>query len=179
MQVETSTPAGAKALSGANIIREIVASGVEFVVSVPDITTSEGLLRELAKMPKPRLIRVCKEDEGVGICAGLAYTGKRALLLIQQTGMLDSINAIRGVAVEYAQPICMMIGLLQHDPNTTPRNSPRYGVRIVEPILDAMGIPHHLINEDADVAKIRPAIEDAYANSHPLALLVGRRPSQS
>ena len=99
--------------------------------------------------------------------------------LIQYTGFLDSINAIRGVAVEYRQPICMMIGLLGHDPSTTPRNSPRYGVRIIEPILDAMGIPHRLINEDADVAKIRPAIEDAYAASHPGALLIGRRPSAS
>jgi sulfopyruvate decarboxylase TPP-binding subunit len=52
-------------------------------------------------------------------------------------------------------------------------------VRIIEPILDAMGIPHQLINEEADVAKIRPAIEDAYATSHPVALLIGRRPSAS
>jgi hypothetical protein len=73
----------------------------------------------------------------------------------------------------------MMIGLLQHDPYTTPRNSPRYGVRIIEPILDAMGIPHHLINEEPDVAKIKPAIDDAYAQSHPVALLIGRRPSAS
>jgi hypothetical protein len=42
-----------------------------------------------------------------------------------------------------------------------------------------MGIPHHLINHDADVAKIRAAIEDAYATSHPLARLIGRRPSAS
>jgi hypothetical protein len=42
-----------------------------------------------------------------------------------------------------------------------------------------MGIPHHLVNEEADVAKIRPAIEDAYAGSHPVALLIGRRPSAS
>ena len=166
-------------LPGSSIIAEIRASGIEFVVSVPDITTSEGLLRPLAQATTPRLIRVCKEDEGVGICAGLAYTGKRALLLIQQTGLLDSINAIRGVAVEYAQPICMMIGLLQHDPEKAPRDSPRYGVRIMEPILDAMGIAHHLINEDADVALIRPAIEHAYAASAPVALLIGRRPSPS
>ena len=73
----------------------------------------------------------------------------------------------------------MMVGLLQHDPDTTPRNSPRYGVRIVEPILDAMGIPHHYIGEDKDVAKIQPAIEQAYEKSFPVAFLVGRRPSLS
>jgi sulfopyruvate decarboxylase TPP-binding subunit len=166
-------------LRGGPIIAALKASGIEYVLSVPDIVTSGGLLRRIARDGAFKLIRVCKEDECVGIASGLSYCDKRALALIQHTGFLDSINAIRGVAVEYAQPICMMIGLLQHDPKTTPRNSPRYGVRIVEPILDAMGIAHHLINEDADVGKIAPAIEDAYANSHPVALLVGRRPSTS
>jgi len=177
MQIETGTQARAQALSGRDIIREIVASGIDFVVSVPDITTSEGLLRPLAQMKSPRLIRVCKEDEGIGICAGLAYTGKRALLLIQQTGMLDSINAIRGVAVEYALPVCMMVGLLEKEPGVPPRQSKRYGVRIVEPILDAMGIPYHEIEQDADVGRIKPAIDEAYAASRPVVLLIGRRPS--
>jgi sulfopyruvate decarboxylase subunit alpha len=166
-------------LKGSGIIAAIKESGVEFILSVPDIVTSGGLLRPIARDPQFRLIRVCKEDECIGIASGLRYCDKRALSLIQDTGFLDSINAIRGVAVEHAQPICMMIGLLGHDPDKTPRNSPRYGVRIIEPILDAMGIPHHLINDDADVAKIRPAIEQAYAASQPVALLIGRRPSAS
>jgi sulfopyruvate decarboxylase TPP-binding subunit len=164
-------------LSGESIIREIKASRIEFVVSVPDITTSEGLLRPLAASPNPRLVRICKEDEGVGICAGLAYTGKRALLLIQQTGMLDSINAIRGVAMDYSLPICMMVGLLEKEVGVPPRQSKRYGVRIVEPILDAMGLAYHEIEEQADVAKIRPAIDAAYAESRPVVLLIGQRPS--
>ena len=164
-------------LSGESIIREIKASGIQFVVSVPDITTSEGLLRPLAARTSPRLIRVCKEDEGVGICAGLAYTGKRALLLIQQTGLLDSINAVRGVAVEYSLPVCMMVGLLEKEPGVPPRQSKRYGVRIVEPILDAMGITYHEIEQQADVAKVRPAIDQAYAESKPVVILIGRRPS--
>jgi sulfopyruvate decarboxylase subunit alpha len=175
MQVSASTEG--PALHGSSIIREIKASGIAFVVSVPDITTSEGLLRPLAQAAAPKLIRICKEDEGIGICAGLAYTGRRALLLIQQTGLLDSINAIRGVAVEYALPICMMVGLLEKEPGVPPLQSKRYGVRIVEPILDAMGIPYHEIETDADLGKIKPAIDDAYAASHPVVLLIGRRPA--
>jgi sulfopyruvate decarboxylase TPP-binding subunit len=164
-------------LQGSSIIAQIKASQIEFVVSVPDITTSEGLLRPLSEASVPRLIRVCKEDEGVGICAGLAYTGRRSLLLIQQTGLLDSINAMRGVAVEYALPICMMVGLLQKEPGVPPTQSKSYGVRIVEPILDAMGIAYHEIEGEADISKIRPAIDGAYVKSCPVVLLVGRRPS--
>jgi sulfopyruvate decarboxylase TPP-binding subunit len=177
MQVGTSQESDKTVLLGGSIIREIKASNVEFVVSVPDITTSDGLLRPLAQAKNPRLIRICKEDEGLGICAGLAYSGRRSLLLIQQTGMLDSINAIRGVAVEYALPICMMVGLLEKEPGVPPRQSKRYGVRIVEPILDAMGIAYHEIEEESDVAKIKPAIDAAYSDSRPVVLLIGRRPS--
>ena len=171
-----SSEAGAKKLSGLGIIKEIKASGIEFVVSVPDITTSEGLLRPLAAETEPRLIRICKEDEGVGICAGLAHTKKRALLLIQQTGMLDSINAIRGVAVEYSLPICMMVGLLGKEPGVPPQESEHLGLRICGPILDAMEVEHHLIETDADVGLIRPAIEGAYARRRPVVLFIGRRP---
>ena len=164
-------------LSGGAIIAAIKASGVEYILSVPDITISSGLLAPIAQNQAFRRIRVCKKDECVGIASGLFYSDKRSLMLIQHTGFLDSINAIRGVAVEYKQPICMMIGLLQHDPEKPPRESPRYGVRIVEPILDDMGIPYHLISLDADVAKIEPAIEDAYRQSRAVAFLVGRSPS--
>jgi sulfopyruvate decarboxylase subunit alpha len=163
-------------LHGSAILAAIKASGVEFILSVPDIVTSAGLLRPIARDPDLRLVRVCKEDECIGIASGLHYCDKRALTLIQYTGFLDSINAIRAVAVEYKQPICMMIGLLGHEPERAPTQSGRYGVRIIEPILDAMGIAHDLISQDADVPKIKPAIDKAYAQSLPVALLIGRRP---
>ena len=172
-----ATAEAKRQLSGAAIIAAIKLSGVEYILSVPDITTSSGLLAPIAQDKTLRLIRVCKEDECIGIASGLSYTDKRALILIQHTGFLDSINAIRGVAVEYKQPICMMIGLLQHDPEKTPRQSPRYGLRIVEPILDDMGIAHHLLSLDADVTKIQPAIDNAYRQLHPVAFLIGRSPS--
>jgi len=58
-----------------------------------------------------------------------------------------------------------------------PRDAKRVGVRAVEPILDIMDIPHQLIETDADVPRIAPAIIDAYENGHPTALLIGRRPA--
>jgi sulfopyruvate decarboxylase TPP-binding subunit len=173
----TTVDATGRALNGAGIIAAIKASGIEYILSVPDIVTSAGLLAPIARDKALRLIRVCKEDECIGIASGLSYCDKRALILIQHTGFLDSLNAIRGIAVEYKQPICMMVGLLQHEPHVAPRASPRYGVRIVEPILDDMGIAHHLISVDADVAQIKPAIDQAYAESEPVAFLIGRSPN--
>jgi sulfopyruvate decarboxylase subunit alpha len=164
-------------LPGAAIIAAVKSVGVRIVMALPDIVSSEGLLHPISRDPELRLIRVCKEDEAVGISAGLATCGQRSMLLIQHTGLLDSINALRAVAVEYSTPVCLMVGLLEKEPGVAPTKSGRYGVRIVEPILDAMGIAHHLLETEADVPIIPKAIDWAYAESKPVVMLLGRRPT--
>jgi len=164
-------------LPGAAIIAAIKSAGVRFVMTVPDIVSSEGLLHPISRDSELRLIRVCKEDEAVGISAGLAACGQRSMLLIQHTGLLDSINALRAVAVEYSMPVCLMVGLLEKEPGVAPTKSGRYGVRIVQPILDAMSIVHHLLETEDDVPIIPKAIERAYTDSKPVVMLLGRRPT--
>lgn len=178
MDVPTASAVqSADQLSGAAIIAAIKAAGVEYVLSVPDLHTSKGLLAPIAQDRDLNLIRVCKEDECLGIAAGLSYGGKRALILIQHTGFLYAQNAIRAVAVEQKLPMCFMVGLLNNEPGKSPRESKRIGLRIVEPILDLWGIPHDILHSNADVPRVAPAIEDAYAQSHPTAILIGRRPA--
>ncbi len=164
-----------EAVAGKAIVDAVAASGVEFIVSVPDITTSQGVLWPIADDKRFRLVRVCKEDEGVSICAALSFCDKRALLLIQYTGLLDSINAIRAAGCDYKLPVAMMVGLLEKEPGVAPTQSARFGVRIIEPILDAMGIPHTLVEYETDAQLIAPAIAQAYERSWPGAVLIGRR----
>ncbi len=169
------SPASAP-LQGALIIDAIKQARVEYVLSVPDLHTSNGLLKPIAQDKELNLIRTCKEDETLGISAGLSYGNKRALILIQWTGFLYAMNAIRAMACDHSMPMCMMIGLLGKEPELPSRQSARFGVRIVEPMLDTLGIAYHRISEDADAALIAPAIEQAYAQSKPIAFLIERRP---
>jgi sulfopyruvate decarboxylase subunit alpha len=171
------TVVSAPSISGAAIIEAIKRAGVEFVVSVPDRVTSETVLRPIAADPALKLVRVCKEDEGISICAALSFCDKRALLLMQQTGLLDSLNSLRGIAVEYGLPVVMMVGLLGHESGSPPVSSRKYGVRIVEPVLDAMGVAHEFLHAPGDETRITTAIERAYATRAPLALLIGRTPA--
>jgi sulfopyruvate decarboxylase subunit beta len=159
---------------GRDIIAAIKEAGVTHVAALPDIVTSEGLLWPLSRDPDLKLVRLCKEDEGVSICAALALCDTRAVLMMQMTGFLDSLNAIRGVAVDFGEPVCMIVGLLGKEPDRPPSESKRFGVRIVEPILDAMGIDHFCMEGPEDVARLAPAIIRAYETSRPLAALVGR-----
>ena len=163
-------------LRGADLIAAIKRAGIRFVAALPDRTTSEHVLKPLLRDPEMRVIQVCKEDEGVSICAGLHAAGQRALLLMQYTGLLDSANALCHIAVDAKNPVCMMVGLLKKEPDIPPVQSKYYVVRVVEPVLDALQIEHHLIDHSRDVGKIVPAIEAAYQNSKPVVMLIGREP---
>jgi sulfopyruvate decarboxylase subunit alpha len=174
----TGTPTRTPILRGSGIIASVKDARVEYVLSVPDITTSDGLLWPIAGDPFFQLIRVCKEDEAIGIAAGLWACGKRSLILIQNTGLLYAMNAIRAIAMEYSQPICLMVGLLLQEDDVPPDNSRQFGVRIVPPILRTLGMTHHVIESDSDASVVTAAIDETYDKSRPVAFLIARSPSQ-
>mgnify|MGYP001281836426 CR=1 FL=1 len=169
-------PADLSPPNGLAIIAQLKQAGVGVIVSVPDIVTSDGLLWPISKDPDFQLIRVCKEDEGVSICAALAYSDTRALLLMQQTGLMDSLNAVRAIAMDYHQPVCMMVGLQAKAPDETVLESASYGVRIIPPILNAMALTHVGIETETDTRYIGPAINNAYETNDALCFLIGQSP---
>lgn len=162
--------------SGQAITTAIRQAGVEFIISVPDIVTSDGLLWPISKNPYFRLVRVCKEDEGVSICGAMSYNNTRALLLMQQTGLMDSLNAIRAIGIDYQLPVCMMVGLQGKEPDKKSSESSSYGVRIIEPVLDAMQIGYRVIEEPEDVQHISKDIEAAYQTSSTFVFIIARPP---
>lgn len=174
----TTTPAesSARALRGASIIRSIKNAGVKTVVALPDIVTCDNVLWPIAGDPDLRLVPVCKEDEGVSICAALSYCDHRAVLLIQHLGFLDSINAIRVMALEYDLPVVMILGLQGMEADRIPSESGKLSVRIVEPICRAMELDYEILYDDSDVAVVEPMINEAFEQSKPVAILIARSP---
>ncbi|MCV2866367.1 decarboxylase [Defluviimonas sp. WL0075] len=162
--------------AGAKIIAGIKSAGVREIIALPDIVTSDGLLWPISRDPDFRLTRICKEDEGVSICAAMSYNGTRAVLIMQQTGLMDSLNAIRAIGMDYKLPVVMMVGLQGKEPHLGPEQSAVYGVRIIRPVLDAMQLSHSLIEDPEDVDHIQEAIVAAYATSRPHVFLIGRAP---
>ena len=174
--VPTNPDLSESTIRGVEIIDRVKRSGVDFVVALPDIVTCESLLWPMSKDSEMTVVPVCKEDEGVSICTALSYCERRALLLIQHTGFLDSLNAVQTIAVNYAMPVCMMVGLQGMEPDRELKDSKSYGIRIMEPILGAMGIDYTILRTGADADTITPAIDGAYQNSHPFVFLVARSP---
>ncbi|MCZ7601171.1 MAG: thiamine pyrophosphate-binding protein [Gammaproteobacteria bacterium] len=163
-------------LRGAMIVDALKAAGIRFIAALPDIVTCEAVLWPISRDRDFKLVMVCKEDEGVSICAGLSHAGLRAALLMQHTGFLDSINAIRALGMDYGLPIVMMVGLQGMEAELDPEHSGHNGIRILKPILRAMTIDHAVVDEHADAGAITAAIDNAYEHSRPLVFLISRPP---
>ena len=67
---------GELGLSGRAIIGALKQARIEFIVALPDATMSDHVLWPLSQDKDFKLVRVCKEDEGVSICAGLTSCGR-------------------------------------------------------------------------------------------------------
>ena len=138
--------------------------------------TCDGLLWPISRDPELTLVPVCKEDEGVSICAALSYCDRRAVLLVQHLGFLDSVNAIRVMSMEYELPVVMILGLQGLEADRTPSQSDKLSVRMVEPICQSMGLDYEILFDESDVDVVEPGINRAYERSKSIAIFIARSP---
>ena len=151
------------------IIEELKKNGVTHVVWLPDSETNFLYERMLAES-SIELVPVCREAETMAIAAGLWVGGKKPVVLIQNTGIFESGDSIRGLGLDIGFPMVMMVGY---------RGWTRHGVtldsaaRFTEPILHAWGIDYYLVETDDDVDRISNAFDEAEKKQTPVACLMG------
>jgi sulfopyruvate decarboxylase subunit alpha len=131
------------------------------------------LIRMAEEDPKMILVRLAKEEEGVGISAGAHFAGVKSAMLMQNHGFLASINGIVSFAQLFRMPLLMLISYRGHLGERDPWQT--QGGSVTEPLLHALGIPYSFLTDPAKVAKqIAEAQTLAYSMLHPVALLLTR-----
>ena len=146
--------------------------GIGLVSALPE-TWLVHLIRMAEDDPQMILVRLAKEEEGVGISAGAHFAGVKSAMLMQNHGFLASINGIVSFAHLYKLPLLMLISFRgsfgERDPWQT------QGGNITEPLLRALGIPFCYLDAPQTIAKrIASAQTLAYSSLQPVALLLTR-----
>src|SRR5713101_7938122 len=94
--------------------------------------------------PEVILVRLAKEEEGVGISAGAYFAGVKSAMLMQNHGFLAAVNGIVSFGQLYKIPLLMMISYRgtfgERDPWQT------QGGNVTEPLLRAMNIPYSFLD---------------------------------
>src|SRR5689334_15878391 len=161
--------ASAVALSPETVLAQMKQNGVTDVVWLPDSETNWLFLLMQAE-PSLRLVGVSREGHACSIAAGLYAGGKKPLILIQNTGLMESGDSIRGWLLGLNIPVVLMVGL---------RGWTRHGVTqdtaavYTERFLNAFNINYYLVESDADASRITVAFEEAEKTKRPVAVLVG------
>ncbi len=156
-------------LSPETVLREMKKQGITHVVWLPDSETNWLYLLMQAE-PTITLVAVPREGLAASIAAGLHAGGAKPLILIQNTGLMESGDSIRGWLLGLDVPVVLMVGL---------RGWTRHGVTTdtaavyTERFLNAFNINYYLIESDADSSRIGVAFEEAKKTNRPVAVLVG------
>ena len=156
-------------LHPAAIIEELKKNEFTHVVWLPDSETN-FMYQLLTNEPTLDLVPVCREGETMAIAAGLWVGGKRPIVLIQNTGIFEAGDSIRGLGLDVNQPLVMLVGYRGWSRHGLTKDS---AARFIEHILHAWGITYYLIETDEDADRISLAIEEADRTSKPVAVLVG------
>ncbi len=146
--------------------------GVRLVSALPE-TWLVHLIRMADDDPEMILVRLAKEEEGVGISAGAHFAGVKSAMLMQNHGFLASINGIVSMAHLYKIPLLMLISYRGTHGERDPRQT--QGGNVTERTLQALGIPYEFLDDTAAVEKkIRQAQTLAESSLQPVALLLMR-----
>ena len=151
------------------LVDEFRKNGVTHIVTIPDSETN--YLYELMKEQDwLDIIPASREGETFAIALGLSVGGKVPVCVIQNTGMMESGDSIRGMAIDAGFPLVMVVGY---------RGWNRHGVvtdsaaKYTETFLHAMGVNYYLVENDDDAARISTAFEEAKFTNRPVAVLIG------
>ncbi len=148
------------------------ACDVKIVSALPE-TWLVHLIRMSEEDPDMTLVRLAKEEEGIGISAGAHLAGVNSALLMQNHGFLAAINPIVSLALLYKIPLLMLISWRGHMGEKDPWQT--QGGLVTEPVLRALNIPIWHLTSPSDITRrIKDAQTLAHAALHPVAVLLSR-----
>lgn len=138
----------------------------------PFLGTPCGILAPLYNQleASANLWTVPREDNAVGVAAGAAMTGKSPVVLMQNSGLGQSVNAIASLVVPYQIPMLFIVSMRGVLPDFTTENLVMG--RLTELLLNEAGIPTVHLQAETLAAQADWASSLVVERRQPAALLV-------
>ena len=134
---------GERGASVAKTLAAIKALGFTHVLMIPD-SESRLLYQAIGDDPDIHLITPCREGESIAIAAGLWTGGRKPLIVIQNTGLMEAGDALRGCGLGPKVPLRLMVGWRGYGGAQAGRMPIDSAYTYTEPLLPAWGIPYWL-----------------------------------
>ena len=150
------------------IVEGLKKAGIEFIATLPDEKMVE-VIRAIDRDRELKHVPLCREEEGIGICAGAYLAGKKTAIMMQNAGFLNSCNALTTTCSQFQIPTLLLI---YYAGDIGDRGFTTLG-SVTEPVLQAMGIRSYILrNPDEINDTLRGAQILADDSKKPVAVLL-------
>lgn len=152
------------------VFKGIMNAGIDFVVSVPCANLKE-LIPMVDEESSIVHVPVTREEEGVGVCAGAYMGGKKTAMLMQNSGLGNSINALSSLDLLYGIPLVMIISHRGIEDEPICAQIPMG--EMTGPLLATLGITYYVSASKADATEaVSNAWKKAVQEKKPVAVLL-------
>lgn len=170
------------------IMDELKKNGVKFYVTVPDSLT-RPLWQLCEKDRDIRMIKVCHEAEAVAVAAGLYIGGAKSVVVMENSGFFQAIEAIRALPIDMEIPMVLMLGWVGRiRPNQSADEALGESVAkrggagthvawqgiMTEPLLDTLRIPHATLQDPEGAKLVSWAFKKASDTKQAAVILLDR-----
>ena len=152
----------------AAIVAGLKNAGINFVATLPDEKMVE-VIRAVEADRRLKHVPLCREEEGIGICAGAYLAGKKPAIIMQNAGFLNSCNALTTTSLQLQIPVLMII---YYAGDMGDRGFTTLG-SVTEPMLQALGVRYAILRKTEDIdSTLRDAEILADDSKKPVAVLL-------
>jgi sulfopyruvate decarboxylase subunit alpha len=160
---------GASAQATVSVLKAL---GFTDVVMIPD-GESRQLFDELHDDDEIKVYMPTREGEGIALAAGLWTGGRRPIVVLQNTGLMEAGDALRGCGIGPSIPLMMLIGWRGYPGAVAGKLPIDSAYPYTEPLLEAWGVPYARLMSDEDLDVIGEMADLADSTSKPAAVLYG------
>lgn len=153
------------------ILSVLIQQGYDHFTGVP-CSLLKGLftLLEQSDSSRVRYIPAVREDSALGVASGFAISGKKSVVLMQNSGLGYSLNVLTSFNMIYDLPVLLIVSWRGAYGNDAVEHD-IIGARLTH-LLDAVEIPHIELDENGTEQTIHKLIKLIEAASRPVVLLI-------
>jgi sulfopyruvate decarboxylase subunit alpha len=143
--------------------------GYDFFTGVP-CSLFTGLTRILDAEPRYGYLSAVREDSAIGIAAGAYLGGRQPVVLMQNSGLGVSVNAIVSLNQIYDLPVLLVVSWRGEGG----RDAPEHLImgEVMEPFLRLLNIPFAVLQRDTMDQTVASLTETMRRTGKPVALVV-------
>jgi sulfopyruvate decarboxylase subunit alpha len=145
--------------------------GFDFFTGVP-CSILKDVINYLANDPQVPYIPATREDEAIGIATGAYLAGRKPVVLMQNSGLGDSISALTSLDILYEIPIFLLISWRGYQGKDAPEHL--IMGEVTTKLLEDIGVPSFILPGSGVEETISKAVNVLEGKKIPAAVLVRR-----